>query len=72
MKAQCIPNPVVRAVKRLYSVKEAAVYLGRSEWAIKEMVWAGKIPRVKGDRRVMFDIYDLDAWVENNKMTFAA
>ncbi len=37
--------------KRLYSIKEAAVYLGRSEWPIREMIWAGKLPYVKDGRR---------------------
>ena len=54
-------------VKRLYSVKEASEYLGRSESALREMQWAGKFPYVKDGRRVLFDKEDLDAWIEMNK-----
>jgi len=39
--------PVPAIPKRLYSIAEAAVYLGRSVWAVREMLWAGKIPFVK-------------------------
>lgn len=60
-----------RPSKRLFSVKEAAVYLGRTVWAIREMVWAGKIPCVKDGRRVLLDVYDMDAWIDNQKMTFS-
>ena len=49
-----------RPQKRLYSIKEASVYLGRSVWAVREMIWAGKLPYVKADRRIFLDIYDLD------------
>jgi len=29
--------------KRLYSIEEAAIYLGRTVWAVREMIWAKKI-----------------------------
>jgi excisionase family DNA binding protein len=56
--------------KRLYNVKEAAKYLGRSVWAIREMYYAGKIPCVRDGRRMLFDIVDLDEWIEKNKTQF--
>ena len=54
--------------KRLYSIKEAASYLGRSEWGVRELVWAGRIPFVKVGRRVHIDIHDLDNFIEQNKI----
>ena len=54
--------------KRLYSIKEAALYLGRSVWAVREMLWAGKMPYIKDGRRVLLDINDMDAWIEANKI----
>jgi len=36
-----------RPAKRLYSIKDAAVYLGRSVCAVREMIWAGKLPYIK-------------------------
>jgi excisionase family DNA binding protein len=68
MKSSRIDNPVRVIPKRLYSVDDAAVYLGRSVWAIREMLWAGKIPYVKDGRRTLLDIRDMDTWIENNKM----
>ena len=51
---------------RLYSIKEAAVYLGRSMWSIREMIWAGKIPCVKDGKRIFPDIRDMDDWIEDH------
>ena len=56
--------------KRLYSVKEASIYLGRSVWAVREMIWAGKLLHVKDGRRILLDIYDMDEWIEKNKTRF--
>ena len=66
-KSRSINN---RPEKRLYSIKEAPVYLGRSVWAVREMIWAGKLPYVKADRRIFLDIYDMDEWIEKNKTRF--
>jgi len=35
--------------KRLYTLKEAAQYLGRSAWSMRELIWAGEIPIVRGN-----------------------
>lgn len=61
---------VPHITKRLYSIKEAAVYLGRSTWSVREMIWAGKIPYIKDGKRIFVDIRDLDEWIEKNKTTF--
>jgi excisionase family DNA binding protein len=60
-----------RPAKRLYSIKEAAIYLGRSEWAVREMIWAGKLPYVKDGRWILLDIHDMDEWIDKNKTRFA-
>ncbi|MEW6214965.1 MAG: helix-turn-helix domain-containing protein [Nitrospirota bacterium] len=71
MKTQGITNPVSQGLtKRLYSIKEASLYLGRSVWAVREMLWAGKIPYVKDGRRILLDIQDMDSWIEKNKTQF--
>ena len=56
--------------KRLYSIKEAAIYLGRTEWAVREMIYAGKLPYVKDGKRILLDIRDMEAWIEQNKTKF--
>ena len=55
--------------KRLYTLKEAAKYLGRSVWSMRELVWAGEISIVRenGKRKIFIDIKDLDAYIERNK-----
>jgi len=53
--------------KRLYSIDEAAAYLGRSRWSIREMLWAGKLPYVKDGRRILVDKRDMWAWIKENK-----
>jgi len=68
MKAQRIINPQGELPKRLYSIKEAAGYLGRSVWAVREMIWARKIPCVRDGRRRLLAILDGDRWIEKNKI----
>jgi len=68
-KAQERGNP---ARKRLYTLKEGAAYLGRSEWGMRELIWAGAIPVVKPQaaRKIFLDILDLDRFVEANKSVY--
>jgi len=54
--------------KRLYSVKEAGLYLGRSAWTVAEMVRTGKIKYLKDGKRIFLDIEDINSWVESNKI----
>ncbi len=73
MKPQRIQNPAGESLKkRLYPISEAAIYLGRTVWALREMLWAGKIPYVKDGRRILLDIRDMDAWIEKSKTQFAS
>lgn len=59
--------------KRLYTLKEAAQYLGRSEWGMRELVWKRLIPTVitKGGRKIYFDVMDLDAFIEKHKSFYS-
>ncbi len=59
-----------RPAKRLYDLKEASLYMGRTVCALREMIWAGKLPVVKDGRRVLLDVYDMDRWIEQSKFTF--
>ena len=56
-------------VKRLYSAKEAGIYLGgKSAWTVRELMWRGELPYVTiGKRRIAFDVHDLDRFVEERK-----
>lgn len=53
--------------KRLYSVEEAARYLGVSKWSVRNQQWSGKLPCVRQGRRVLYDIRDIDQLIEDSK-----
>lgn len=55
--------------KRLYTIDEAAIYLGRTVWSVRELIWGGLIPSVRVGRRVHLDITDLDQFIERHKVT---
>jgi excisionase family DNA binding protein len=57
-----------KILKRLLTVEEAAIYLGRTKEAVQHLVAAGKLPTVKSDRRVFLDIRDLDQWIDQSKL----
>lgn len=56
--------------KRLFTVPEAAYYLGRTVDALREIIWAGKLPYFKDGRRVLLDVRDLDDFIDRNKTRF--
>ncbi len=56
--------------RRLVSVPEAAEYLGRSTGAVREMIYSGKLPCVRFDRRVSIDLRDLENLIEHSKVTY--
>lgn len=59
-----------RIPKRLYSLKEAAIYLGRGLHGVRDMVWKGEVPVVRTGRKMFIDIRDLEDYVERNKMVY--
>jgi excisionase family DNA binding protein len=56
--------------KRLYTIPEAAFYLGRTVDALREMIWAGKLPFVRDGKRILIDIRDMDQFIDKNKQLF--
>jgi len=65
-------NTTAPLFKRLYTIKEGAGYLGRSDWGMRELIWAGEIPivRTEGGRKIFLDIQDLDAYINRHKETY--
>jgi len=53
--------------KRLYSVKEAGRYLGRSPLTIRRLIRDGVLREVRQGRRVMIDLVDMDLFIEKYK-----
>ena len=63
-------NPSDCLAKRLYTIPEAAIYLGRSPGAVRSLIWSGKLPAVRDGKRILVDIHDMDRWVEANKVCY--
>ena len=61
-----------KTTKRLYTIKEAAEYLGISIWAVRERIWAGDLPYVRfsGGRKMYIDNRDLEELIKRNKAKF--
>jgi hypothetical protein len=53
---------------RLMSVKDAAYYISRTEKSVRHLASQGAFPQVRADDRIMFDVQDLDRWIEQNKV----
>ncbi len=65
------PKPATKDIqKRLLTIKEAAVYLGRSVCGVRELIWSGKLPYVRFDRRIHLDIHDLEKFIVENKTAY--
>lgn len=71
--SQRIEHPLStdKALKRLFTVKEAALYLGRSVWSMRDLIWSGKIKVVKDGKRIFIDRVDLDGYIERNKAPYS-
>ena len=57
----------MKVCKRLYTLEEAGVYIGRSEWTIGDMVRKGLLPYIPDRDRKFIDLKDLDKWIRENK-----
>jgi excisionase family DNA binding protein len=51
----------------LLDVKQAGIYLGRSEQSIQHLIFSRDLPVVRVGRRVHLHRKDLDAFIEKNK-----
>jgi hypothetical protein len=65
-KTQGFANPLP---KRLFTLPEAANYLGRTIWSMRELIWRGSIPIVREGKRIFVDIQDLEAYAVRHKIT---
>lgn len=56
---------------RLLKAKPAARYLSMSAWKLRNLVQTGEIACIMGDGTSpwLFDIDDLNAWIERRKQT---
>jgi excisionase family DNA binding protein len=59
----------LRPQKRLFSIKDTSIYLGRSINSVRDMMHSGKIPFIRDGKRIFIDVRDLDLWIERSKET---
>lgn len=52
---------------RLLTAEQAGDYLGRSEQAVRHLIFQRDIPVVRNGRCVRIDRKDLDVWIERNR-----
>jgi len=45
------------------------VYLGRTEWGVRELIWSHELPVIKSGRggKQYIDVNDMDAYIDRNK-----
>jgi excisionase family DNA binding protein len=54
--------------RRLLRTSEAARYLGVSKWKVRELVQSGELPYIQiNGGPWLFDVRDLDAFIERHK-----
>jgi excisionase family DNA binding protein len=68
VKEMAAQSPKAAPQRRLLTAKEAGVYLGRSEAAVRQMIFKKQIPVVRDGRNVRIDVRDLDDRIDDLKM----
>jgi len=77
MKTKSKPERNPSLEQRVLGLHEAAQYTGLSYWTLRELVLAGKIPRVlipdpwqagRSLRRILIDRHDLDKFIDSCKI----
>ncbi len=69
-KEQRINNPLS---KRLFTVKEASIYLGRGVWGVRDLIWKGILPVVKNEgngKKLFLDVVDLNNFIDHHKSIY--
>lgn len=53
--------------QRLFTIKEVAAYLGRSQYSVRTLIWDGILPVVQHGKKMWLDKEDLDAYIKSFK-----
>lgn len=55
--------------KRLFRLKEAAIYLSLSSWKLRHLIQSAQLPVIQPGPNApwLLDVRDLDSWVDRNK-----
>jgi excisionase family DNA binding protein len=57
----------VAVENRLFTLPEAARYLGCTLWSVRDLIWKGALPYTRFGKRFQVDVRDLDALIEREK-----
>jgi excisionase family DNA binding protein len=57
---------------RNLDIRQAALYLGTTVSVMRRLVWERKLPKFMLGQRLVFDVRDLDAFVDAEKARQAA
>lgn len=55
--------------KRAFTFSEAAAYLGGTSWAVRRLVWAGRLSYIKVGKRFTIPREALDSFIDTNLKT---
>ncbi len=55
-------------LRKLLTIKEASIYLSRSESALYHLVARREIAVVRHGRNLRFDVKELDRWIEGDRV----
>ena len=58
----------MKRMKKLINKKELAEYLRLSVYTIDTYVCHNRIPYIKIGRRILFDLGEIDKWIEEQKV----
>jgi excisionase family DNA binding protein len=61
------PKASLGQVRRLLSLKEAAILLGVSTASVRRLIWAGRLSAVRLNRHIRLDVRDLERLIEQAK-----
>jgi excisionase family DNA binding protein len=59
---------VIPIVPRLVTIPQAAQYLATTTWAVRKMAWAKDIPHLRIGTRMLFDLVDLNRFIDRAKL----
>jgi excisionase family DNA binding protein len=59
---------IEQVTPRVLTVKQAAQYIGMSQWFIRELVYGRKVPYINVGKKIMFDRSDLDTYLDERKV----
>lgn len=58
-------------LKRLFSIQEAAIYLGMGVFTVRSLIWAKELDFFRIGRRMLLDRADLDKFIEKHKTNYS-